>query len=385
MSKTTGHGAQEGRSRLPYIPMGHIDWAEAAAMLVVYDVAKAFLVFPQKMAADAQTAAWSVPLVSGLFSVLWLLALLAVLDRHPGRNLIEVTRELAGGPVAIVLGLVFYLYNVVVMATAAREVADALAIVVLTLTPFRVSLVGLFLGASYVALKGLEIVGRVSLLTVFGIIVSVVILSLLSASYWNLDYIFPLFGPGLWDLVKVYFARQAIFGEVMTAGMLAPYLRRPKDLGKAIWGALSVSAVTLAITVLSSGMVFPYPSLATVPVPFLRVIRLINLGRFLQRFDAVIVTVWLSAGVMKIAVGTSVSAISLGSAVRVKAYNLLVFITLVLAWAVANGIPRFAEATVLDFAIVRPSGLVLINGWPLLLLVLSRWKGRAGAKNTGTA
>lgn len=348
----------------------HLDWASVAAMLFVYASAKAFLSFPSRMAKAAHTASWTVPLASVLISVVWLAPLVYVLSKNPEEDIIGITRRLAGKPLAFVLGALAYAHNIGLVATCAREIGEALATVVLPLTPLTFTTASLFATGTYVALKGTEVVARLSLVAAVAVTFYVSMLSVLSMPGWCRDALVPVLGPGIPQLLKTYVVRQAIYGEVFAVGMLAPYLRKKKDLGKAVAVGAGATAALLSLTVIACEMMFPYPSLSQIPVPFLRVIRLIRLSRFFQRFDAFFVMLWLGVGSLSIAVGSCAASHIIGSLSPLKSYRAAALITGALGFAASAFIGSFSRAIILDFDVIRPYSVILLMGWPFMLFIL---------------
>jgi len=373
--------SRKSQTKSTGIPQGHVGWVEAAAMIFVFDVTKAFLAFPERMSRSAQTAAWSVPVFSALLSGLWIWALVSVLEANPGKDMITISKSLLGPYLTFALGMAFYLFNVSIVGTASREIADALATVILPLTPLDLLLFVGYAVSLYLALKGVEILARMCVAGSVLIVSLLVAIAILSANMWRVDSVFPLLGPGPVKLLKTYGLRQSIYTEVLGIGMIAPYLRRSEDTGKVARRSLALSAAVLSLTVLNCEMVFPFPSLSHVPTPILRVTRLIFLGRFFQRFDAVLVPVWLTAGVLKLAAGMLVGALVLGTTLSIKSLGLLTAVTAVMSAAVSHFIPDLATAIILDFDILRPYSVVLLDGWPLALWAVSRFRSHPGQRS----
>ena len=364
------------------IAAGHIDGLEAAAIVLIYSVTKVFTIFPSRMARAAQTAAWSVPIFSGLLSALWIWALVSVLKANPGKDIITISRDLFGPYVAFTLGIVFYLFTLGIVVTTVGENADAVVTILLPLTP-EVFLISITLAVSlYIALKGVEVLGRVSVAIAFVMIGLLVVLSAISANMWQIDSVFPLLGPGVGDLLKTYGVRQAIYGEVLSLGVLAPYLRKSGDTGKVASWTLVLIAVILSLAVLTCQMVFPYPSLNRTVVPLLRVTRIVNLG-FLQRFEVVLAPAWLAAGHMEIAIGILVASLAMCSTLNTKRLSMTLVITTVLVFGASRLIPNMATFMVVDFDILRPYSVILLDSWPIALWAASLYRKRSGQGKGG--
>lgn len=355
-------------------PDGHIDWIEAAAIIVAYTIAKAFLVFPERMVRDGITAGWTIPIFSALVSILWLYPLVLLLESHPGKNLVEITGLVAGRTAAILFGMIYGIYILGIGATVSREIASALNVVVLPLTPTTALMIIGLIVSLYIAYQGVEVLGRLCAIHAVGTIAVMVLLSLMSSRSWDARQFFPLLGPGAGRLGAAYIVRQSIYGEVLGLGIVGAYLRNPREeTGKAARWSLGASAFALTLTALTVGMVFPYPALVRVAVPFLRISRYIFIGRFLQRLDALFVVVWLGVGVMKTAVGHYLGAVTLATTFNLKTYKPLIAPIAVVSFAAGRLIPDYSTAIILDFDILRTYGTILVAGWPISIYILSRF------------
>ncbi len=368
-----------GRADVPAEPLirdGRIGWPEAAAILFMSEVMKAFLAFPERMAKGAMTAAWVVPIASALLSAVWIAAMVALLKRYPGLNLIDVSKKLAGRTVGALLGIAFFAYSAGLCAACAYQIGSALISTYLPRTPLSFLLIlGFALGA-YVAASGTEVVGR--LCVVWGIFTacSVLLLVLLTIPSWGTEQFYPLLGPGVGALAKTAFVRQAVYSEIMVLGVIAAYIRKPRDIGRAaIWGTVA-SAVMLTVVVIAAHMVLTYPRLIQQSASLLRVARRVYLGRFFQRFDSLFVLIWLGSGVVRMGLGVYAGSIALASAFGLRAYRPLTPLVALATLVCASLIPDTSTSVIIDFDILRPYGVILIMGWPLAMFALSRLRPR---------
>ncbi len=355
---------------------GHIGRMEASAIILIHTISKVFLVFPSRMSMGAQTAAWSIPIFSGILSTLWIWPLTSVLRAHPGKGIVDITRSLLGSHTAFAFGTLFYLYSVSTVAVSAAEISEAIVGVMLPMTPERFLMYLGFAASLYVAAKGVEVLARMSVVGIFLVIGFLLLTSALSFNQWTLDSVFPVLGPGPETLAKTYVIRQAMYGEILSLGILAPYLRKPGDAGKiARWSAV-VAGAAFSLVILTCEMVFPYPTLNHTVEPLLRVTRLINLGRFFQRLDVILSPVWLATAVLHVATGIQVSSLALSSISPVKSLGLLRVVTVIILAGLASLVPDMATDMIVNFDILRPYSVILIVGWPLTLWAADRLKRR---------
>jgi spore germination protein (amino acid permease) len=365
------------RAETPKIAAGHIGWLEAAAVLFISSVSKIFLIYPVKISTDGQTAAWTVPMFSGLISVVWVWCLVSVLREHPGEDIVSISRTLLGKYAAAVLGMAFYLLNLGLLIVGCRECSDSLAITMLPLTPTKYVIVLGVAVSLFVALRGLEVLSRLCVVGAALVILLLLATSLLAVDMWSVDSILPLFGPGAAKLLKVFGVRQSMYGEVLALGILSPYLRKSSHAGKAARWAVGAAMVAFTLTLLVCEMVFPYPSLNRQAVPLIRVTRLIYLGRFFQRFEAILAPTWLISGSLQTAAAILVASLMLCSALSIRSLTPVLVVTAALTATAALFVSGITVAQQIDFDILRPYSVILIDGWPIGLWIADRVRKRA--------
>jgi len=369
------------RARLgqqPETRAGHIGWVEATAIILVHMISKVFLIFPSRISMGAQTAAWSVPFFSGILSVLWIWPLISVLRAYPGKGIVDISRSLLGPFPSFAIATLYYLFNASIVALSVDEISEAVTGVMLPLTPERfLRFVGLAVSL-YLAMQGLEGLARMSVVGIFLVIGFILLTLILSFNLWTWDSVFPVLGPGPVRLAKTYVVRQAMYGEVVSLGILAPYLRNPSDVGKiARWSGL-IAGAAFSLVILACEMVFPYPTLNHTLEPLLRVTRMIYLGRFFQRVEVILSPVWLASATIHIAIGILVSSLVLSSMLPIKSLAFLEVVTTAVVAGLASLVPDMATQMIANFDILRPYGLILVAGWPLALWAADRSKRQKG-------
>ncbi|MGI6644107.1 MAG: GerAB/ArcD/ProY family transporter [Bacillota bacterium] len=362
---------------------GHIGLLEATAMMTVFAITKTFLAGPERMAKGGETAAWAVSLISGALSILWLWPLVTVLKAYPGKDLIGITRELAGKTVSLILGAVGSIVALGLVAVFVSELSDALSGVVLPKTPLMITQILMFTVALFCAGHGLEVMGRLSVVGALVVTISILGLAIASMNHWDWDSIFPLLGPGALNLAKVSLVRQTGYLEIFSLAIIAPFIRRKQDVSGSAWWALAVSAVVLCLSVLTCQMIFPFPSLSSVQIPFLRVARIVYINRFLQRFDVLFVLMWLTAGVWSIGFGIWVASVGLASSLSMNTYKPLLLPVGAAAFVATSLTPNVSTAIILEYDIIRPCSIVVLYLWPYLVLALHLIKTKNKSARSG--
>ncbi|MDP2856612.1 MAG: GerAB/ArcD/ProY family transporter [Bacillota bacterium] len=362
------------------IPQGHIGWLELTAILVVMATAKIYLIYSERMLRAGATASWSIPLIAGVLSLGWLLPLVHLLQKYPGKSLIEITRQLAGRPLAWAFGLVLFAYLLVVTATALEEVATILAIGILPLSPVRYLALIILAFAFALAMLGLEPLGRLCVFVIAGAFISIIVLALVSTPTWNYHHLFPLQGLGIAKVFAAGAISQAMYAEFIVIGLLTPYIRfrsgKSARIRRSVKWAWASSILIFTTVVLGVQMILPYPAGVNDAAPLLRAARELYLSRFFQRFDVVFLFFWIVAAVAQLAIGLYSAGLALSSAFSIHNHRPLVLLTAVLSLAYVQYVYDYSFTVVLDFDLMRPSSTVFVYVWVFVVLALSYLRRR---------
>ena len=97
----------------------------------------------------------------------------------------------------------------------------------------------------------------------------------------------------------------------------------------------------------------------------------------------VLAPAWLAAGHVQIAIGILVASLALGSTLNTKRLNLLTVITAALAVGASQLLPNMATVMVVDFDILRPYSVILLDTWPIALWAASLYRKRSGQGKGG--
>ena len=134
------------------------------------------------------------------------------------------------------------------------------------------------------------------------------------------------------------------------------------------------AAATVAVLVGIAGA----PLARQEPFPLYFLARLVYLGRFLQRTEALIVMFWILAALIRLSALMSATAISLAGALRLPDYRPLLFPLATILSALSLLPKDYVAVLRLDREWMRPLGFAVL-AVPLLLWLLAVVRGKAAA------
>lgn len=354
------------------IERGRVSDLQMVFLLVTSVLLTALLFLPSIEAQRAHEDSWLTPglaIVPGMFVGLVVSGLFNVFGPI---GFIRQSETALGAIVGKIIGMFYVWFFVYIAVLVARQIAEFMVTLFMPQTPLMAFLITSLLTATYIARLGLEPICRITwFLPMF--IFFIYLLILAASPEMDIQRIRPILANGLGPLLVSTVPASAFRGELILAAFLLPYMTKPENSGRSVHISNIILTVVLVSTGLATVAVLGGEFPGHVPFPFFSVVRLISIGRFLNRLDVVLMSLWLGGTFIKLAVYLYVASLSLAQVGNFSGYRPLVLPMAALIVGLSNlsfntGIdlgkalaelfPRMAMWT--EYAI---PGLVLLVGW----------------------
>ncbi len=271
-------------------------------MIAAIVLPTAVMTLPPGMVGEAVQHAWLSAVVATLCG-LGIVALAAAISRSaPGITLIGVTSRHLGAPGRWIVGALYTWWLLHVNALILRSVSEFVVIILLPRTPVVVVAASLTALVLWAVRGGIESVARLATLTLPLVPLSVLLISLLSSQDFDLGRLAPLLPTeGIRPILRGAVAPASFFGEVIIASIaIFPFLNDPKRMLRSGIVGVLMTGVSLVVVLLVSVMVLGPASASADEFSFIRVVRLVSIGEFLQRTEGVFAVFWLFAMLVKL-------------------------------------------------------------------------------------
>lgn len=368
--------------RLPLIHTGRVGVVELTALMTVYSSTEIFLSMPSRIAVEGAGFAWAIPLVSGMLVTIAFLIVHFCLKRFPGENLLQVISRLFGRFTALPIALVFALLLLTQTALVTREFTETVVTTVLPATPSAVIAFTFLLVAFYYAYKGLEGLSRTALLFSYFCLVGIALLLILPLSWFDVRLLLPIWGHGIGNTLWFGAINSSLFFNVLFLSILYPTLRnRDHFLYVGVISTIVTAVIFSIVLVVFLGTFAPAVS-GKVPFPMYQLARVIYVGRFVQRLEAIFVFLWTAAAVIKMGFGLWMVAYLYALGFGMPLYRpLLAPVTLQL-YVLSFLPPDFPAVLALSASVFEPYGWLVGVALPVLLAVAAVigdwWRKRRG-------
>lgn len=201
-------------------------------------------------------------------------------------------------------------------------------------TPTTVIMFFMLVPAAYIALKGIQALTRISVITLGMVIATVVLFFILGFNQMD----FSLLQPILLDNKFVDFNAGAFvsalrYSDILLLGTLYFHLQDTKKINKVFGISL------LAITVIIVLIIIPVITVLGINLaricwaPYYMFTRQVNVYDFIQRVEVFNFICWLSGTIVKLAAYTYLQAYYIAKVVNLKSYKPLVYVVIVVTFA----------------------------------------------------
>ncbi|MCC3356636.1 GerAB/ArcD/ProY family transporter [Bacillus sp. REN16] len=345
-------------------------------------VAIVILVIGVKLSDDTPTifvetlksAYWMAPLIIGFVSIIPIYFTTKVITAYKNKNLHDVILHLFGRYIGTFLSSALVLILMLGFIFDSAIYVDIIGTFYFTQTPYLMIYTVMMIVCAYGAKKGLEHIGSVSWLVLFYIKISLLLALVLALRESSFSFVFPIFGPGPWDVIKKSTTHVSMFGEFFFMGLIAPYIVSAKAYKKGTWIAFVVIIIELTIAFLVYLFVFDYEGLKMIDYPYQELIRLIRFG-FLTNIETFFFPFWIIASFIRFTAYIYLIALFLGGICNIKSFEYLTptIATIVVIFGMAPEAPTFTIFKLRELLLNSVSPMFLLL--PCLMWILAKLRG----------
>ncbi|ASN05946.1 GerAB/ArcD/ProY family transporter [Virgibacillus necropolis] len=329
---------------------------------------------PAILYSSLYNAAWMTPIISGVISILPLYLLLKTMMYYKEKSLLEIIVHLFGNYIGFVIIFILWIVGTAAIVIDSAIYTDIIGTMYFTRTPTIVIYAILIGVCVYAAKHGLEQIGSVAKAVLPYIKASLFFALILTMIEGNFAFLFPVLGPGGWEVIKESSIRLSIYGDILYLSLLTPYIRKTKDFTKGTWIAFVILIVELTIAILAYVLLFDYNTAHLLNYPYHEVIRYISIG-FLANMETLFFPFWLIATFIRFAVYLYINGLLFGRLFRIKDFEHMIpslaTLFLFLGLILENESIALSELRDHLLFVVTP----IFFGLPCMLWILAKFKG----------
>ena len=325
-----------------------------------------------------ETGAWLLNLIAGLIALASVALILVVARKHQGKSFLEILKIYFGRLLGTVIFFAFFLSIFIATIYHALIGLSGISIFLLPKTPDIVVYTLGFLTVMFIALRGLETLGRATWAFApfyFLTFIFIIILSIVSDTTLAWQYNFPILGQGFKDMAYHGVIMSSHYGEFILLFVLLPFVRSYKEfkIGTLVVTIYSIIATSIFLFLLIS--IFGYPTIDHVALPFHDLVRVFNIGKYLYNLESFFLYIWATAETIRFAIYLYLVSYMFSQFTNINEHEPLIIPITFLIYILGFLIPGIqmayeARKVLLNYA------WVLFAVLPFMLWILSLWKDR---------
>ncbi|MEH6993172.1 GerAB/ArcD/ProY family transporter [Neobacillus drentensis] len=302
---------------------GKLGIREFVSIAILMVGAKATEDTPAVLFNQVQNAAWMIPLLSAGIFFIPLFLLVKTMSLYQDKDLFSVIKKLLGKYLGFIVCLVIFMLSSFAVSFDTRTYTNIIRAFYFTTTPNLVIYAILMVICAYGAKKGLQHVGSVSYLIVFYALLSLYIALGISTQQSNIQSMFPFWGPGQFEIMKLSSQKISIFADFFILTMVIPYVTSNKVFRKGTWIAFVYVSIQISVATLIFICMFD-ASLDGIAYPFHLAIRFISLGEYIPNVEIIFFIIWILTAFIRFTAFLYINALMFGQLFKIKDFEYLI-------------------------------------------------------------
>lgn len=267
--------------------------AEGVALIFIVMINQVLLGAAKNIIITTASSAW----LNTLFIILIGLALVFIITKlfkkFDTLDIIDISEYIGGKFLKTAICVISLIFFLVSGGLILHHICDCLEIIYFS-NINRLFLQLIFLVGSVIcAKKGIATIGKTNLIFSTLLVVPMIVLWVSLAFDMEIQRIFPILGYGFNNTFFCNATNIYAFSGLIFLFFIMPFLNNSKDFSKIGFLGFIVSSLYLFFTVVSLLLSFPFSGITEELLSIYLLSRVVSLGTFLERLDAIYVFLWI--------------------------------------------------------------------------------------------
>ena len=268
---------------------------EAICLMLIIVINELIINVPNMIILDTKTGSTLNMIFVSILAVAFTYIICKLFKPFYGKDILDVSEYTGGKILKTILGILFILFFVFLSSINLRYFANSLKVIYFNTSPLVYILLFFLVPALFINKYGLRAISGVNLIFIPIILASFIFLLISSYETFTMVRIFPILGEGFKETFLTGGANIFSFTGLAYIYFLPALLKDSKDFKKVSIISVVVSAICLLLSVLSLLMAFPAITKTDETLSVYLLTRLVELGDFLERLDAMFIFIWIIA------------------------------------------------------------------------------------------
>lgn len=267
---------------------------------------------------------WLAVLAGLVLSVPFVLVYLALAQKFPGKNLIQIHDIIYGPYLGKLISALYLSFFLLIIAANLRIIGEFLITYIMPETPMLAIVIMFTFICAWAVRSGIEVIARTSFVFVVITIMSGLLTFVLLVKEMKLTNFLPVFETPLKDFIHGTHIMASIpFCEIFVFLMVIPYVNKIKQAKSSVLlGLIIAGATVLTISVRNTAVLGITSSIMV--SPNIEAVRLIDIANIITRLEVLDLTVLLVTLFLKVSVFFYAMVLGLAQLFQLRSYAPLV-------------------------------------------------------------
>lgn len=248
--------------------------------------------FPRALVVRSGSAAWIQMIYMTLIALFIFYITIKAYEKAGMQDVVTLAERIGKKPLKIVVGLVVTVILLLNMSINMRFFPEIVNEVLLPDTPMEFIILLFAVSVAFGAYMGIDSISRIHalFLPIAGVVLFIFVLLLVPV--FHVNNLFPFFGKGTYNIFVKGLDELRIFADILMLNILLPFCGDKKSAQKSGFMAIGISGFVGTLIAFVFVLIFPYPASEEFVTPLYMLARLVRIGRFFQRLEAVFEFIW---------------------------------------------------------------------------------------------
>src|SRR5690606_15495399 len=204
---------------------------------------------PAILFSGLHNSAWMAPIIIGIISIFPVYFLIKLAAIYQAKSLAVIIKHLFGKYICFITLFFLWVIGFTALTVDSAIYTDIIGTMYFTRTPTLIIYSILMGVCAYGSKKGLEKIGSAAWSVIGWIKISLLCAIVIMIFQGQKAFLFPMFGPGKWEILKESSVKVSIYGDILYLGLIFPYLKSKHELRRGTWIALAIITIELSIAI----------------------------------------------------------------------------------------------------------------------------------------
>lgn len=297
---------------------------QAAMLMLNTIIGVGVLSLPSTLAEKLGTSGWISLVITGAIVAIPVAMMTKLMSMYEGKNIVEISSLLIGKPLTYITLTIMVIHMLEQSSVVTRIFGEVIKMFLLFSTPIEVIIVTILLTAVYTVRSGVEAMGRLSVVVMPFIVVSLLVFCFVLIPDLDFSNLLPVFKTSPVDILKSIPSTFFSFGGIEFLLIYMYYSKNPKSAMKYNLGAAGVITVLYLLSFFLTLARFGEKGLVKQLWPLLSLTKAIQFpSAFIENIDGIVMAIWVIVAFTTLMSAIFSASILIGKMCRSEEYKYL--------------------------------------------------------------